>query len=80
MIAAIYLTPERLLMPLTTKQVARLLGFHEKSVANMCRLKSIKCTRFGDKAYMIQPQDLREYVLNHSRPSRLANVDLHSLV
>jgi len=65
-------------MPLTTSQVAKMLGLHEKSIARAAKLGVLKAQRFG-RAYMFQLADLREYLVTHPRPSRVAHVDLHAL-
>jgi Helix-turn-helix domain len=66
-------------MPLTTAQVAKILSRRESSVSRACRLGVIKATRFGH-VYMIQPSDLRDYIIHNPRPSRVAHVNVHSLV
>jgi excisionase family DNA binding protein len=60
---------------LTTAQAAEILGFHRVSVAWSIRNGLLKATRYG-RAYLIKPEDLREYALTHPRPSRLAHIDL----
>jgi excisionase family DNA binding protein len=57
-------------MPISTKQAAKLLGIHEKSVARAARLKILKATKLG-RDYLIYPADLEAYALNHPRPSRV---------
>lgn len=77
-----FLTPETFKrpMPLTVKQTAALLGMHEMAVQRAIRQGLLKAGRFGGWTYAIDPRAIREYVINHPRPSRVAHVDVHALV
>jgi excisionase family DNA binding protein len=67
-------------MPLTVKQTAVLLGMHEMAVHRSIRKGLLKAERFGGWTYAIRPEAIREYVTTHPRPSRVAHVNVHSLV
>lgn len=67
-------------MPLTTSQAAQILRMHEIAVCKAIRDKRLKAVRFGRRMFMIQPADLREFVVNHPRPNKVAHVDVHALV
>jgi excisionase family DNA binding protein len=67
-------------MPLTVNQTAELLNMHPKAVYRSIHKGLLKATPFGRLVLMIQPSDLREYVINHPRPSRVAHVNVHALV
>jgi excisionase family DNA binding protein len=65
-------------MPLTTREVARILGFHEKAISCAIRSGLLKASRFGH-VWMIDPDDLREYVANHPQQNRLAHAKLSEI-
>jgi excisionase family DNA binding protein len=67
-------------MPLTAKQAAELLGINEFSVRRAILEGRLKAGRFGRWCYAIEPSAIREYVINHPRPSRVAHINVHSLV
>jgi excisionase family DNA binding protein len=64
-------------MPLTAKEAASLLGMNHKSVYRAIADGRLKAVRFGSKNFAIKPEDLKRFVIEHPRPSRVAHVAVH---